>query len=297
MKILNLGSCNIDYVYSLDSIVTAGETVSAEGLEIFPGGKGLNQSVALARAGAEVWHAGCVGSDGAMLKEVLSQSGVRTEYLREVDGKNGQAIIQVNSDGENCIIIHEGSNGAVTPEYIDSVLEHFGQGDMLLLQNEVSRVDYAVERAYAKGIAVMLNPSPINEKIKAIDFNKLTYLVLNATEIKALTGCEGYEEGLKCLKESYPRLRIMLTLGGNGCVYYDGEAVCHPAQKVIAVDTTAAGDTFTGYFAAGIAEGLPIYEVLHRATVAAGISVTRKGAAPSIPTSSEVDAVIKEKKQ
>lgn len=294
MKILNLGSCNIDHVYSLDSIVTAGETVSAEGMEIFPGGKGLNQSVALARAGAEVWHAGCVGNDGAILKDVLSKSGVRTDYLREIDQKNGHAIIQVNANGENCIIIYEGSNGEVTHEYVDATLEHFGEGDMLLLQNEVSSVGYAVERAYAKGIAVMLNPSPINEKIKAIDFNKLTYLILNATEIKALTDCESYDEGLKCLKESYPRLRIMLTLGGSGCVYYDGEAVYHPAQRVKAVDTTAAGDTFTGYFAAGIASGLPIYEILHRATVAAGISVSRKGAAPSIPTSREVEAVIKE---
>ena len=296
MKILNLGSCNIDYVYSLDSIVTAGETVSSKGMEIFPGGKGLNQSVALARAGAEVWHAGCVGSDGAMLREVLSQSGVRTELLKESEGKNGHAVIQVNSNGENCIIIHEGSNGEVTPEYIDFVLEHFGEGDMLLLQNEVSRVDYAVDTAYAKGISVMLNPSPINEKIKAIDFNKLTYLVLNTTEIKAVSGCESCEDGLKRLKDKYPRLKIMLTLGGDGCIYCDGESVYLPAQKVKAVDTTAAGDTFTGYFAAGIVSGLPLYEILRRATVAAGISVSRKGAAPSIPHSMEVDAVIKEER-
>lgn len=297
MKILNLGSCNIDYVYSLNNIVTAGETVSSKGMEIFPGGKGLNQSVALARAGAEVWHAGCIGSDGAMLMEVLSQSGVRLDYIKTVDQKNGHAIIQVNAHGENCIIIHEGSNGEVTPEYIDSVLEHFGEGDVLLLQNEVSSVDYAVEKAYEKGIAVMLNPSPINEKIKAIDFNKLTYLILNATEIKALSGCESYEDSIKSLKSKYPQLKIMLTLGGDGCIYYDDSAVFHPAQKVKAVDTTAAGDTFTGYFAAGIASGLSVYEILHRATVAAGISVSRKGAAPSIPTSSEVDAVIKEERK
>ena len=150
MKILNFGSCNIDYVYSIDHIVRVGETQSTNRLDIFPGGKGLNQSIAIARAGAKVYHAGCVGYDGDMLTELLSDSGVDISYVRTTDIKNGHAIIQVDSNGNNSIFLYGGSNDMVTEEYIDSVLEHFEAGDILLLQNEISNVEYIIKKASKK---------------------------------------------------------------------------------------------------------------------------------------------------
>ena len=136
MKILNFGSCNIDYVYSLEHIVVPGETLSASKREVFPGGKGLNQSVAVARAGAQVFHAGVIGNDGAMLRAVLEESGADTRYLETADQPNGHAVIQLASNAQNSIFLYEGTNGMITEQMVDRVLENFGTGDILLLQNE-----------------------------------------------------------------------------------------------------------------------------------------------------------------
>ena len=199
MKILNFGSCNIDYVYSMDHIVLVGETQTTQKMEIFPGGKGLNQSIALARAGAETYHAGCVGNDGDMLLDVLRESGVHTEYVKQVDEKNGHAIIQVSRLGENSIFLHPGSNALVTKEWVDAVLEHFSEGDILLLQNEINLIDYIVEKAHERKMTVMLNPSPMNEEIQKIDFHKLSYIVLNEVEAKDISGCDEPEDAISSI--------------------------------------------------------------------------------------------------
>ena len=289
MKILNFGSCNVDYVYSLDHIVRVGETETTERMEIFPGGKGLNQSIAVARAGAEIYHAGCVGNDGEMLTELLGASGVNVSFMRRVDAKNGHAIIQVSAKGDNSIFLYPGSNEMVTKDYIDSVLESFEGGDILLLQNEISNVDYIIEKAHSKRMRIVFNPSPINEKIAKIDLNMLSYLVLNEVEAKEITGKESPDEVLVYFRAKYPFLKIMLTLGDKGCVYMDSEReIWQGAFKVDVVDTTAAGDTFTGYFVAGVACGDEYSEVLKIASAASAISVSRNGAAPSIPMRDEV---------
>ena len=165
MKILNFGSCNVDYVYSLDHIVRVGETEATFGREVFAGGKGLNQSIATARAGATVYHAGCIGFDGEMLKDILSESGVDVSYLRTVDAPNGHAVIQVSAKGENSIFLYGGSNEMVSESFVDEVLRGFETGDMIILQNEINDVDYIVRRAYGKGMSVILNPSPFNDII------------------------------------------------------------------------------------------------------------------------------------
>ena len=152
MKILNFGSCNIDYVYSLDHIVKIGETETTHKLETFPGGKGLNQSIAVAKAGAQIYHAGCVGIDGKILIEILQENGVDISYLKTVNTKNGHAVIQVSSKGENSIFIYPGSNEMITEEYIDFVLDNFDAGDVILLQNEINNVNYIVEKAYQKNV-------------------------------------------------------------------------------------------------------------------------------------------------
>ena len=288
-KILNFGSCNIDYVYSLDHFVTAGETESTEKMEVFPGGKGLNQSIALARAGAKVYHAGFLGEDGGWLRELLLENQVDVSYLQSVEAKNGHAIIQVDAEGENAIFLYPGSNKMLTEEFIDSVLADFSRGDILLLQNEINKVDSIIEKAYERGMRVAFNASPIHEEIRKVDLSKLSYLLVNEVEIRAISGRKEYAEALNELCRTYPQLCIMLTIGKGGCIYRTPSGEYYQsAFDCKAVDTTAAGDTFTGYFLAGIAQGEEISQTLRLSCAAAGIAVSRKGAAPSIPQRQEV---------
>lgn len=293
MKILNFGSCNIDYVYTLDHIVVPGETESIYGMKIFPGGKGLNQSIATARAGANVYHAGCVGNDGKMLLDILQESGVNTKYTKMIDEKNGHAIIQVSSKGENSILLYSGSNGMVSKKQIDSVLKDFGAGDILLLQNEINDIGTIIQKAYKKGMYIIFNPSPFNETIKGIDLNMISYLILNEVEAKGFSGSDDLEENLFFFRKHYPNLKLVLTLGVKGCVYMDVDCEVHqPAFQVETVDTTAAGDTFTGYFVAELAKGTEYAEILRLASAASALAVSKNGAAPSIPSKKDVLEVI-----
>lgn len=289
MKILNIGSCNIDFVYTLDHIVSPGETENSDRMDVFPGGKGLNQSIAAARAGGAVYHAGCVGNDAALLTDTLRASGVDISFLKTVDVKNGCAIIQVSRTGENAIFLYAGSNAMVDRPLIDRVLSAFSAGDLLLLQNEISNVPYIVDHAHERGLRIIFNPSPINEQIGEVALEKLDYLILNEREAQALAGINRADEALEVLCRRYPALGIVLTLGEKGCLFAHGEQrLFQSAFQVEAVDTTAAGDTFLGYFAAGVARGEEIPTILSTATAAAAIAVSRHGAAPSIPLYNEV---------
>lgn len=284
MKILNFGSSNMDFVYSLEHIVSAGETVKSKSMNIFPGGKGLNQSVALARAGQRVYHAGCFGTDGEMLVNLLKENGVDVSHIKYVNEKNGHAIIQVSDDGENSIVIYPGSNAMVTKDYIESVLSNFGSGDFLLLQNEISNIEYIIEKASGKGMKIFLNPSPCSDNLKNIDFNMLSYIILNEGEAKTLSGCENSESALAYFSENYPNLNVVLTLGKKGSVFFgEGQKVSQPSFEVKAIDTTAAGDTFTGYFISMLSRGESYKNALRISSAAAAISVSKNGAAPSIP--------------
>ncbi len=298
MKLLNFGSCNVDYVYTVGHIVAPGETEGARGLQIFAGGKGLNQSIAAARAGVEIYHAGCIGEGGEFLSKMLEENGVDTRYLRRADTQNGHAIIQVSDSGENSIIIYPGANGEVSREMIDGVLADFGKGDMLMLQNEISNVGYLIERAAEIGMRIVLNPSPISDELTAIDFGKLEYIILNEGEAEKISGCKQPKEALARISQSYQSLKTVLTLGADGCIYKDCEnEIYQPIFEANVKDTTAAGDTFTGYFVAGIIGGECISGALRRASCAAAIAVSRDGAAPSIPTSDEAKELIKTMKE
>ena len=289
MKILNFGSCNIDYVYSLDHVVKVGETETTHKLETFPGGKGLNQSIAVARAGVKIYHAGCVGNDSEILTDILQENGVDISYLKTVDAKNGHAVIQVSSRGENSIFLYPGSNEMITTDFVDTVLENFSAGDIILLQNEINNLDYIVKKAYQKGMCIILNPSPFNERISEINFSMLSYIVLNEVELSGISGCAELEEGLMYLKNKYPWLKVVLTLGENGSVFVNGNQEFRQAAfKVDVVDTTAAGDTFMGYFVAELSMGTEYSQILKIASAASAVTVSRKGAAPSIPNRSEV---------
>lgn len=294
MRVLNLGSLNIDRTYKVKHFVMPKETIKAVGYQEFCGGKGLNQSVALSRAGAEVYHAGCVGGDGDFLLNLLKEMKVNTGYIRRSESPSGHAIIQVDEEGQNNIIICGGANDDVTKEYIDEVLGKFEKGDLLLLQNEVSNIDYAIEKASGRGMVVAFNPSPVNEAIEACDLRRVNYFILNEVEGKYLAKADSDEPGviMEKLQERFPDAGFVLTLGENGAYYFDSEKKIHQkVYKTKAVDTTGAGDTFTGYFLAGIAAGRRIEEAMELASVAAGISVSRHGAAVSIPDIKEVSAV------
>lgn len=177
MKILNFGSCNVDYVYSMERIVAPGETLSASKMELFPGGKGLNQSVAVAKAGAKVYHAGIIGNDGDMLFDILHKNGVDTTYINRVDAKNGHAIIQVDESGENSIFVHKGTNGMITERFVDCVIENFEKGDIILLQNEINNLEYIIDKAYQKGMRIFFNPSPFNQKLLEIPKGKVDVIL------------------------------------------------------------------------------------------------------------------------
>ena len=294
MKLLNFGSCNIDYVYMLDHIVNVGETESTQNLSTFCGGKGLNQSIACARAGAKVYHAGCIGEDGQSLLQLLEENGIDTRYIKRAEGKNGHAIIQVTPAGENSIFIFPGSNAKITKEDVDLTLANFEAGDVILLQNEISNLGHIVKKAKQKDLKIILNPSPINEKITELDLNDISILILNEIEAKMLTGESEPSSALEYFKKNYPALSVVLTLGSYGSFYQLGEEkIYQNTYKVEVVDSTAAGDTFTGYLVAEIIKGTKIKDALQIASCAAAISVTRHGAAPSIPTYSEVKKAIK----
>lgn len=290
MKILNFGSLNIDYVYAVDHFVSAGETIASYGMDKNTGGKGLNQSVAFAKAGAEISHAGCVGEDGAFLTGYLNRTGVDTDNVSVVDTPTGNAIIQVDKTGQNCILLFGGANRVVNEAQIDEVLSKYSKGDMLILQNEISCVDYLIKSAHSLGITVVLNPSPITDELLKYPLDQVDWFIMNEIEGKAITGEETPINIAEKMRKLYPNAKTVLTLGADGAAYIDNESfVIVPAGKGKPVDTTAAGDTFTGYFFTGISKGKTPYESLLWATKASDITVTRKGAAESIPYASEIE--------
>lgn len=289
MKVLNIGSMNLDHVYNVDHIVQPGETQATTGMNIFLGGKGMNQSIALAKAGADVYHGGLIGKDGQAFIEACREYGVNSDYIQKVEGKTGHAIIQIDKNAQNCILLYGGTNEKLTEEYVDEVISHFEKDDILLLQNEVNKIPYIVDKAYEKGMQIALNPSPFNEKLDAVDMSKISYFLMNEVEGGQITGLTEPDDIIAKVVELYPNAKIVLTLGSDGAIYADKEVRYHqPIFKVDAVDTTAAGDTFTGYFLAGIIDGMDIPDILKMSAKASSIAVTRQGAVPSIPYRKEV---------
>jgi len=289
MRVLNIGSLNIDYVYTVDHIILPGETEATGSRNIFLGGKGMNQSCALAKAGAEVYHGGLIGEDGRMFLDACKEYGVDDRFIRIVEGPSGHTVIQIDKNAQNSILLYGGANQKLTTAYIDEVLAHFTSNDILLLQNEVNLLPYIVDKAFEKGMQIALNPSPFNEKLDGVDMEKISIFILNEVEGFQLTGKDEPGAIIQTLRARFPHARIMLTLGKDGAVYADGQQqLFQPVFPVRAVDTTAAGDTFTGYFLAGLSEGLPMEDVLRISAKAASIAVTREGAVPSIPCRQEV---------
>lgn len=300
MKILNFGSLNVDYVYRVQHIMLPGETQQSLGTEVFAGGKGLNQSIAIAKTGMEVFHAGLISrNDSQFLLDICKENHVRTDYIKMSDVKSGHTIIQVDDRAQNSILLYGGSNRMVTRDFVDEVLSNFTEGDVLVLQNEINMLPYIIDQAFEKKMKVILNPSPYNDSLKECDMSKISIFLVNEIEGRLLAGEEFAEEEnadvlLDAILERYPSAGIVLTLGEEGAFYCNKEV--RYFQKIFpveAVDTTAAGDTFTGYFIYGCLSGLSMEETLKIAAKASSIAVSRKGAAPSIPTIAEVKDSLK----
>lgn len=293
MRVLVIGSINIDDVFTVDRFVRPGETRSCVSYARHSGGKGGNQALALARAGASVHFAGKVGGDGLSLVDSLQHAGIDISRVAFSDVPTGRAIIQVQEDGQNCILLAPGANRQITPSDIDSFLEGWGEGDMVVFQNEISSMAYALDAAGRKGVSIALNPSPITDSLGSLPMEGVAWLILNETEGSALTGLDDVQGMCRALRAKFPRTDIVLTLGAEGLRYEgrDGLSIVMNAHAVEAVDTTAAGDTFTGYFLAGILCGKDARESLWTANLAAALCVTRAGAQPSIPTRAEVDSL------
>lgn len=284
LKILNFGSLNIDHVYRVKQFVTPGETVKSDNYVRKVGGKGLNQSVAMARAGAEVYHAGAVGADGGFLKDFMSRDGVDTTFVFDSEIPTGHAIIQVDDNGENCILLYGGANQSITEKDADNVLSSFSEGDFVVLQNETNIVPYVIDRAHEKGMKIFFNSSPITENMLSFPLEKVDCFILNEIEGEALTGESDIENIIVSLKRKFPKAEFVLTLGSKGSVFFSvNDYFFCVAEKVKAVDTTAAGDTFTGYFIAELASGKGVEGAMKKATSAAAKAVTVLGAAESIP--------------
>ena len=290
MKILDFGSVCEDIVYSVDHITKQGETQASFDRNVYIGGKGFNQALALSRAGGKVSFAGKLGKDSDHIKALLTENGVDTTYfLIDPNIQTGHAVIQNSSDGNNAIVIYPAANRSIDREMVDKVLEGYGKGDVILLQNEISEIAYIIDRAYEKGMKIVMNPSPYNGYISEYDLSKIYLFLINELEGAEMSGETEKEEMIHALRQKYPEAHFVLTLGENGSVYFDRDTrIDQKAYPVKTVDTTAAGDTFTGYFLYGYFVENDIEKALDTASRASAISVTIKGAVPSIPRREDV---------
>ena len=289
MPVLNFGSCCIDHVYSVPHFAAPGETLPCSDYQVHPGGKGLNQSIALAAAGAKVRHAGKVGEDGLWLLELMASKNIDVSMMNVDAGPTGHANIQVTPEGENSIVLFGGANRTITKSDIDEALEDVQSGEFLLLQNEISALDYLIDRAREKEMRVVFNAAPMSGDVNALPLEAIELLVINEIEGFELTRKTTPDDIIAILSSRFASTNILLTLGAAGSIYAGkGDSVFQPAMKVDAIDTTAAGDTYVGFFLAGYSAGNSVEECLALATSAAAVCVTRAGAATSIPSLGEL---------
>ncbi|EZI25399.1 MULTISPECIES: ribokinase [Pseudomonas] len=300
-KVVVVGSLNMDLVTRASRLPRAGETLIGQTFTTVPGGKGANQAVASARLGADVSMIGCVGTDayGIQLRDALLVEGIDCRAVSTVEGSSGVALIVVDDTSQNAIVIVAGSNGELTPaslQAFDTVLQ---AANVIVCQLEVpmATVGYALKRGRELGKTVILNPAPASAPLPAEWYASIDYLIPNESEAGALSGVT--VDSLDSARLAATRLiqagagKVIITLGPQGVLFSDGLVFEHlVAPKVKAVDTTAAGDTFVGGFAAALANGESEAEAIRFGQVAAALSVTRAGAQPSIPTLHDVQGFV-----
>jgi ribokinase len=293
MKVLSFGSINIDYVYHLDEFVKKGETLPCKRFERYLGGKGANQSIAIAIAGVkEVYHAGKIGKADAWLADDIKGYGVNTSMIKMEDGPSGHAIIQMNQHGENCIVTFGGANQTMTEEYIRDTFSRFKRGDFMLIQNELNLTEKIIEEGHKRGFKIFINASPVDKKMADYPLDLIDYVIANEVEAEALADGKTGDDVLDIVRPKFPNAVIIVTLGADGaiCSDTDGKRYKIPAPKVKVVATTSAGDTFAGYLVSSLYKGKSVEESLRLACKAAALCVTREGTTNSIPRADEVDS-------
>ena len=285
MTLWNLGSINADYIYRVPHIPAPGETLTSLGRKVFLGGKGANISVAAARAGAHVRHIGAVGADGRWAVQRLLEYGVDTRQIAEVETETCQAMIFVDPAGENTIVLHPGANMAIPPDTLDQALSQAETGDWLIMQNETCLQAEAATRGKQMGLRIAYAAAPFEPaRVQAV-LDHLDFLILNAIEADQLYRATGLAP------EALPVRDVIVTRGGDGATWFGPDGPAHVAAlPVTPVDTTGAGDTFTGYVLAGLDRGLPVEQAMAQASRAAALMVTRAGTADVIPDLAEVQA-------
>lgn len=289
MTIYNFGSLNIDHVYRIDHCAGPGETVPCSDFAMYAGGKGANQSIAIARAGGAVAHVGKVGYDGLWMIENMKQDGIDTSNIFSSTKATGHAIVLVDKFGQNQIVIYGGTNLEITRDEIDSVIGKCCDGDILLLQNEINNNDYIIKSAADAGLQMIFNPAPMSSDVFLLNLDCIDMFIINQGEGQVLSGESEPEKIIEAILGKYRKSKVVLTLAENGALYADADCrIKVPGCKVDVVDTTGAGDTFIGYLIALIQKGYTIEKCLDAANRAAAISVTRKGASASIPLIREV---------
>lgn len=294
MAVINLGSINIDHVYQVQNFVQPGETLSSTGYQSTLGGKGANQSIALAKAGAEVRHVGKLHHSDAGYKDLMTDYGVDGQLIELGQEASGHAIIQVAASGENAIVLFGGANLRLTKQDISLALSGARQGDWLLTQNETSCVSEALQAAKDKGLRVAFNPAPMTDAVKTMPAECVDLLIVNEVEAQELTGCDELESMIEYFRTHWSHAEVLITLGKAGVVMLKhNESIRVDAFVVDAVDTTAAGDTFIGYFLAAYCEGEKPELALKQACAASALAVTKHGAAQSIPFIKDVQAFLK----
>ncbi len=291
MKILNYGSLNIDHVYKVHHLVKNGETLKSNQYSQLLGGKGLNQSIALKNAGADVYHAGKLGKDGTSLQDFLQQSKVNVDFL-ELDNQcvSGHAIIQVDQEGNNSIIVYGGSNQELTEKDVIETLHHFSEGDYILLQNEINHIPFIMKEASKRKMVIVFNPAPFTEEVKTYPLELVDILILNEVEAKGLSTSTKEEDVIVSIHQQYKNNITIVTFGEKGSItLVDNTVFKQEIYKAASVlDTTAAGDTFIGYFLAIYSESKNIERALDIASKASSICVSRVGSSKSIPKLGEV---------
>jgi len=296
-ELVNLGSFCIDYVYAVPAIVRAGETLLGAAPVRHPGGKGLNQSLAAARAGARVAHIGCVGADGVWLKDLLATAGVNVDGVRVCQSNpTGHAIIQVGPHGENAIVIVGGANRTIQPSDVQRAIARAGDRGWLLLQNEINDVDAVLGEAARAGVRIAFNVAPVDGRESAYALDDVELLLLNEIEAAALAREGDPSHALERLTRERPTQHVVITLGAGGVLYGRGsERIQLPAFEVAAVDETGAGDAFIGHLlAAWFDETLSVAERLRRGSAAGALAVCSPGAADAIPDAAAVQRFLAE---
>ena len=290
MRLLNLGSINVDCAYHCDHIPTPGETVLTTSLKRGLGGKGANQSVAAARAGAQVLHFGAVGDDGDAMLARMNAFGVDVSQVLRVKAPTGHAVIFVDTSGENAIGVHPGANHAIDADYAERLLDAAEPNDWVLIQNETSGIDALALGCSARGLALAYAAAPFDLAAVTAVLPHASLLALNEIECAQLCAA------LALTEDDLPVDYLLVTLGSRGARLRTPEGTRSvPAFAVEPIDTTCAGDTFLGYFMAGLTQGLDYDTALQRASAASAIAVTRPGASASIPSAEDVNAFLLER--